>query len=107
MRADLKTQRVVIQTPTVTPDAILGRSESWGTLDTVWAQVKPTAVAEQLDGGQQVGTHTKWDVSFAYRTDVTAKMRVSWASKVLYILGMEPAGQMLREDLILRCEERV
>lgn len=102
----MRNQRVVIQTPTVTPDAILGRSESWGTLATVWADVQPTSVDERMDGGQQVGSLTKWDVVTDYRTDVTPKMRMSWNSRTLYILGSEPAGQNMRESILFRCEER-
>lgn len=104
--AGVRDQRVVIQTPTVTPDAILGRSESWGTLATVWAEVAPTAVDERMDGGQQVGSYAKWDVAMDYRTDVTPKMRITWNSRTLYILGSEPSGQNMRETILFRCEER-
>lgn len=105
--AGRRNQRVIIQTPTVTPDAILGRSESWGTLATVWATVTPTAVEERMDGGQQVGSYTQWDVETDYRADVTPKMRMSWNSRTLYILGSQPTGQNMRETILFRCEERV
>jgi len=105
--AGARTQRVVIQTPTTTPDAMLGRSESWGTLATVWADVKPTVVDERMAGGEQVGSYTKWDVTVDYRTDVTPKMRITWNSRTLYILGSEPMGQNMRESILFRCEERV
>jgi SPP1 family predicted phage head-tail adaptor len=101
-----RTQRVIIQTPTAATDALLGRSESWGTLATVWAEVKPTSVDERMDG-QQVGAYTRWDVTTDYRTDVTPKMRISWAGRTLYILGSEPSGQNMRETMLFRCEERV
>lgn len=105
MRAGEMGQRVIIQQATTTPDAILGRSESWATLAEVWAAVTPTAANERMES-EQVGAYTQWDVTVRYRTDVTPKMRVSWASKVLQIVGIEPIGRLQREFTRLRCEER-
>lgn len=74
--SDLR-QRVLIETPTSTPDGYGGSTVTWSTVATVWAQVTPTG------GGEKVIAHgvrdeSTYQVRIRYRSDASAEWRVTW-----------------------------
>ena len=90
-------EQVTIQQNTTTTDNQGGRSSSWGTLATVWGHVRPLTSRESIQA-RQITSDTGYVVTVRYRTDVTAKMRVSWvpswssgtAARILQIHGVRP-----------------
>ncbi len=102
--------RVVVQQKTTTADSQGGRSVTWGTLATVWADVQSLSGAEQLQAGA-VGSHVAYMVEIQDRTDVTPSMRVQWtpygasAARTLEIGGVrqKPGAESYR--LLLDCRE--
>lgn len=86
--------RVVIQSKTPSSDSQGGRSVSWGTFATVWANVRAAGAREQL-AQQSIGSRAEYMVTIRYRADVTPSMRLSWtpyggSALVLQILGIQP-----------------
>lgn len=100
--------RVVIQQNTTSADTQGGRSSSWGTLATVWANVRAARASEQQQA-QAVSSYVDIAVTIRYRQDVTPAMRLSWtpyggSAKTLQIIGVHPVdGQ--REFILLTCQE--
>jgi len=102
------TERVVIQTSTTSPDAYGGRSDSWGTLATVWANVRPLSGQEALvAAGVKPEALTRYEVTIRYRSDVTPLMRLSWGSRTLWIESVTEAGRQMQEWTVLQCADRV
>ena len=105
-------ERVTIQVNTVTGDTQGGRSSSWGTLATVWAHVRAATTKEAITA-RSVTSERQYVVTVRYRTDVTAKNRVTWtpswssgtAAKTLQIHGVRPLR--LSQTLQPVCGERV
>ncbi len=80
MAAGLLDRRIVIEQNTPTTDAFGAEVESWSTLDTVWAQIMQPKGREVFEANQVVA---EVDVVFRirWRSDVTAKMRVSYGGE--------------------------
>jgi len=104
------TERVTIQSNTTSTDDQGGRSSSWGTLATVWASVRSLTSREAIQA-RAVASRVGFVVAVRYRSDVTAKMRVSWtpswssgtSARYLEIHGIRPdRGRQLIE---LDCSE--
>lgn len=102
--------RVTIQSKTTTADTQLGRSVSWGTFATVWANVRPwpRAGGEFIQAGA-IRSNVDYEIEIRYRADVTAQMRVLWTpydgtAKTLQILEVHPK-EGNRERLLLECGE--
>ena len=106
------TERVTIQENTTSTDNQGGRSSSWGTLATVWAHVRPLTPRESLQA-RAITSKTGFVVALRYRSDVTAKMRVSWvpswssgtAAKILEVTGVRPFRKP--QTLELECQEAI
>lgn len=99
---------VVVQQNTTSADTQGGRSSSWGTLATVWANVRAARANEQQQA-QAMGSHVEYAVTIRYRQDVTPAMRLSWtpyggSAKTLQIHGVYPIDGR-REFLLLTCGE--
>jgi SPP1 family predicted phage head-tail adaptor len=103
------TDRVTIQQKSTTADGQGGRSTTWGTLATVWAQVMPLRMGEKLQAAA-VGSTLGYRVTVRYRADITPAMRIRWtpfkaaSAKTLEIHGVQPfdGGRRL---LTLDCAE--
>lgn len=77
-------KRIVIQTNTPTQDAYGGDSNSWSTLATVWAGVEYRQGTEKYEGDGDAKEERgieKAIFKIRYRTDITAKERISFRSK--------------------------
>ena len=100
-------ERVTIQTATTSVDNHGGRSASWGTLATVWADVRALSSRESI-AAKAAASKVGYEVTVRYRSDVTPKMRVSWTpswasgagATYLEIHGIRPdrASQTLALD---------
>lgn len=112
MNAGLLRDRVTIQQPSFAPDGQGGSVTSWSTLATIWAQVVPVAVGEQLSEGA-IGARQVYRVIVRYRGDLAATMRVLWtpylgaAAKTLQVNGVQPHPDEPRTLLQLACAEMV
>jgi SPP1 family predicted phage head-tail adaptor len=101
--------RVGIQSKTTTADTQGGRSVSWATTATVWANVRAARASEQQQA-QAVGSHVDYAVTIRYRADVTPSMRLSWTpygsttARTLQINGVHPTDGG-RSFLVLTCQE--
>ncbi len=75
MQAGRLTERVTLETVTVTRDVVGGPVETWAVLDTVWAEVKPLT-GKQIAQAQQVGAALSKAVTIRYRSGITSALRV-------------------------------
>jgi len=88
-------ERIVIQTLSTSVDNQGGRSSSWSTLATVWADVRPLTARETL-AAKSAASLVGYEVTTRYRSDVTPKMRITWtpswssgtASRTLEVHGV-------------------
>lgn len=109
MRAGLLRERVTIQSKTSVSDGEGGRTPTWSTLATVWAQVEPLRMGERLQANA-LGSALTWRVVMRYRADVTPQMRLQWtprlatAAKTLEVHGVQPHATD-RHGLVLECSE--
>ena len=72
-------QRITIQQPSASVDALGQRVETWSDVATVWARARPVRGREFFAAGAE---QSEAAVTFGilYRSDVTAAMRVLWRS---------------------------
>lgn len=111
MRAGQLRERVTIQSKTTVADGEGGRTPTWSTLATVWAQVEALRMGERLQA-TALGSALVWRVVMRYRADVTPQMRLQWtpwkasAAKTLEIHGVQPDPRD-RAALVLECSEVV
>ena len=90
-------ERITIQSNTVSTDNQGGRSSSWGTLATVWAQVRAHTTRESIQA-RAITSETGYVVIIRYRSDVNPKDRITWtpswssgtSAKTLEIHGVRP-----------------
>ncbi len=97
--------RVTLQAGAHTDDGVGGRTESWTTVGTLYAQVLPTGGRERLEAGSMRGVQG-WRVTLRYRSGVTVAHRLLWNGTPLDIQSVaDPDGK--RERLVLFCESGV
>ena len=104
MRAGKLRERVTIQQKTLVSDGMGGQSETWATLATVWAAVKPNIAGarEAMTGAAgQVQARTVYEVRIRYRDDIDAKMRVLWRGNTLEIESVSDPDQRQSESVLL------
>ena len=107
MRAGLMRHRVTLQTNTPVEEASGGGyTDSWADTATLWANVQPAPAAGVegvIAGAERVPlTHT---VTTRYRSGITAKHRLKYGTRYLYVTGIQNVGERNRE-IVLACEER-
>lgn len=109
LRAGQLNKRVTLEALTRTSDGGGGYTEAWGELGgpgrgKVWARVNALSGSEGYRA-QQVQASLSHEVEIRYRPDVTARARVSYGGRYLYVtavLNPEERNERLR----LLCEER-
>ena len=90
-------ERVTVLRPATSADAILGRTTTWATLDTLPAEMVPVRASDVL-AAQALQTQIQYRFRVRARGDVLQKMRVLWtptyplgsARKTLEITGVTP-----------------
>jgi SPP1 family predicted phage head-tail adaptor len=96
-------ERVAIQQMTETKDAMLAAQQTWATLLTVWAEVRPASNSEMWRR-QQIQSTSNWTVTIRYRTGITPQMRVVWNGRAFLIRGVDNSD-MRKRFIELACEE--
>ena len=105
MRAGRLRHQVVIQTPTETNDSQGQAIKSWGTFATVHAAVEPMSGREYF-GASQINADTSTKITIRWLSGITAKMRVSYDSKLYNIEAIRNIGERDRQ-IELMCSEGV
>jgi SPP1 family predicted phage head-tail adaptor len=104
MRAGKIDRLVVLQTKSVTRNAVNEEVVDWNTLATVWAERRDLRGREYFQA-QQVNAEISAVFRIRYRTDVTATMRLVESGKA-YELVAPPVEIGRREGLDLMCAAR-
>jgi SPP1 family predicted phage head-tail adaptor len=71
------TERLTIEAPSSSVDALGQRVETWSTVVTVWGRALPQRGREQFAAGQ-MGEQSPVFFEIRYRTGITRNMRVVW-----------------------------
>lgn len=105
MQAGRLREQVTIQQQSVSRDEYGAEVIAWADVATVWASVLPRASGERfVTGAVQVQAEISHAVRIRYRTGLTAKMRLLWESRYLYIETIaDPEGRT--RELVLMCRE--
>lgn len=77
-------ERVVIQSPTNSLDAIGSVSTTWATVSTVWARVRPADALEKVVG-DRVAAVGQYEVTIRYLTGLTPSHKLTWRNRDLMI----------------------
>ena len=96
-------ERITITKNTLVADGLGGSTDTWATLATVWAEIRPLT-SKELEVSGQVQAQGGYRVTIRSRSDVTAAMRITWGSRTLEINGVV---QVNPELLRLDCSEVV
>lgn len=81
-------QRVTVQSPSASVDALGQRVETWADVATVWAQATPLRGREFFAAGA-MQSEAAVRFRLRYRTDITGAMRVVWRT-VPHAIVAEP-----------------
>jgi len=96
--------RVTIQRAALAQDSSGSTAETWSTLATVYAAIKPLKGREYF-AAQQVQAETTHEITIRYRADVTALTRVVFGNRTFEIQSVINSMEANRW-LILMCAER-
>lgn len=102
LRAGQLDRRVVIQQNTTQPlgrDAYGGEETAWSTLATVWAHKEDLGGGERFEGQQDnPEITTRWTIR--HRTDVTPRMRLTYANRAYDIQEVHELGRQDGTELM-------
>lgn len=98
-------KKILIQQQTMTQDEYGQQLETWITIATVYAKIKPL-VGKEFILAQQISTNLSHDVTIRYRRWIKPKMRVSYLDRYFEILAVIDSDEK-REWLYLKCREVV
>lgn len=98
-------QRITIQVSTDTDDGRGGVTHSWATYASAWAAIRPASSREQYMAGQLQGSISHV-VTMRYQAGIQPKMRVSWGSRTLEIVGVRTEDEEGRVVVLDCVEER-
>lgn len=98
--AGLMSERITLQSKSVTRNSIGEEVVSWGTLAVVWARVEPLAGREFIAAGQMQATFDT-RVTIRYLAGVTEELRMLWRGVPYSILSVSPSER--RSYMELRC----
>jgi len=96
---------ISIEKRTLTQDAAGQEYETWVSIATVYANVKPLIGRDYLAAKQTVDEQSH-DVTIRYRRGLHRKMRVNYLSRIFEIFGIIDPDEK-REWLYLKCREVV
>lgn len=86
-------QRVTIERVTLTPDGAGGATESWATVATLWAKVRPLSGAERGQSqAQREEAVAEYLVVIRNRDDVRDTDRIGWGDRKLNIAFRKDRG---------------
>lgn len=84
-------QQITIQQETRVADSYGGAASTWGTLATVWANVRPLSARRATDNAALEEPAT-YRFTVRRRADVTDTMRISWNSQTYNIRFVADPG---------------
>lgn len=96
-------ERVTVQTPARTTNAVGETKLGWSDSTTVWASVNGVSAKEALQDGQQQVTLTH-RVRFRYISGLTQQDRLLWRNRVLHIVSLLEYDN--RSEHVALCEEQ-
>lgn len=104
MHAGLLNQRIVIQQYVPSQDSSGSTTETWGTLATVWAAIRPLHGREYY-AANQAQIEMTHEVTIRWRRDVSAENRVLFGSRTFDVKAAVNPDEA-NEWIILMCLER-
>lgn len=98
---------LTLQNPTVSGESAGGYSETWANASpaTLWCQVSPASGATEGVSNNAERAPITHDVICRYHASLTAKSRLVFGSRYLYVRGIANVDERNRV-LQLACEER-
>jgi len=96
-------ERVTIEQPTRASDGQGGYTETWSTLATVWAAIKPVTARETYFG-HKLEHRVTHKITIRYRSDIAIQMRIAQGTRYFQIHGYKNVDERNR-FLELLCEE--
>lgn len=96
-------QRVALQQPTSTADAMGGCVTTFATVATVWAQVEPLS-GREFEAAKAANSEVELKVIIRYYSGLTPKWRLQHGAKVYEILAVLNLSSG-KKDLKLLCKE--
>ena len=105
MRAGSLRHLITVQTPTDTVDATGATKQTYGTLITAWAMIRPIRAKEYIAAGQ-VFTEMSHLITMRYYPGVTTKCRVQFGTRYFDIMSVANTEER-GETLSLICREEV
>jgi len=96
MRAGQLKQRITIQQPTQTKNAIDEVVSTWSTFCTIWAAIEP-AVGSSYYAANQLDAKVDGKVRIRYRGDLEPTMRVKFGDRILNIVSIVHPQENHRE----------
>lgn len=100
LAAGVLDRRITLQRPTDTQDSAGAVLQTWATVTTVWAEIRPATAREFIAGAQETAEQ-RAVFRIRWRADVTVAWRVLYDSQVWRIAGK--AEVQRREGLELQC----
>lgn len=80
-------KRVEIRSVTQVSDGQGGFTESWSTVATVWAYIKPLKEYERMQA-MQLESPRSHKITIRYRSGITADQRIVWSGRTFHIKGV-------------------
>lgn len=105
MQAGKLKHEILIQQQTTTQNNYGEPQNTWTTVFTCWANIKPLVGREFLDASR-INSDLTHDVTIRYRDGVYPKMRISYDSRyfdIISVINSQEAGQWL----FLKCRELI
>jgi len=100
MRAGRLRHRITIQQPTLTTNALGGKTKSWTDFTTVWAAIEPTT-GHEIDQDHQLEPEVSARIVIRYLSGITSDMRIKYGSKYYKISGIVNPDERNRELQLL------
>jgi|YNPBryulayer2012_1023412.scaffolds.fasta_scaffold00470_12 SPP1 family predicted phage head-tail adaptor len=82
-------ERVALQSPTASTDAIGDVTQAWATVAQVWARVQALAARDEQQQAREEHV-ARWRVTIRHRADVAAGWRLLWRGRELYVEATLP-----------------
>lgn len=86
-------RRITLQNPSSSKDAFGEAVRTYSTLATVWAMIEYRGVPKEDEESEKLTSSNKVRFTIRYRSDVTAKTKVSYDSKTYEVEGVSEMGR--------------
>jgi len=95
-------ERVTLQSPAASTDAVGDVTQAWAVVATVWARIQALAARDEQQQSREEHV-ARWRVTIRHRADVAAGWRLMWRGRVLYVEAVLPDER--RSYVTLDCVE--